>query len=133
MEPWAFDGDADDKVSESHCSDGTNCIAGVGGPMMSFDYIDDPSARGNCSGCCCYCYYSWDDSRCHYRHVRHYRADYFDDAATTTTIVAVAAGLRYFQPALDFDSAPVRVLAKPADPRSWNCSVSRLIPAAVPE
>lgn len=38
--PLAFDGDVDNKVSESHYSDETSCIAGAHRQMMSSDYID---------------------------------------------------------------------------------------------
>jgi hypothetical protein len=58
--PLAFDWDVDDTVSESHCSDGTSCIAGAR-QTMSFDYIDvHLHVLDNCSG---YYYYYWHCSR----------------------------------------------------------------------
>ena len=122
--PWAFDGDADDKVSESHCSDGTNCIADVGDPGRSFDCTACPSARDNCSGCCClrnFCCCSRDDIRGHDRHVHHCPFDYFAAAV----VAAVVEGPSDFRPtAFDSDSELVRVSAMRVVPRR-NYSVCR--------
>ena len=128
--PWAFDGDADDKISESHCSDGTNCIADVGDLGRSFDCTAGPSSRDNCSDCCClrsFCCCSRDCSRGHDRHVHRCPSDYSGAAAA-----AVEEGPSGFRPtAFDSDSELVRVSAKRVVPRR-NCSVCRLLPAAVP-
>lgn len=132
--PWAFDGDVDDKVSENHCSGGTNCTAG-GGDQMRFDYIGVPSGLDSCSD-----YYSSSDIR---------RAGCSDadegPAAAAAVGGAMAVGVRHnsrhlhCQTALGFDSEsgsdsePARESARPAAPRNWNCSVSRLIPAVALE
>lgn len=54
--PMAFDEDVDDKVSESHCSGGTSCIADAD-PMNSDSGYTDVhlGGPGSCSGCCCCC------------------------------------------------------------------------------
>lgn len=108
----AFDGDADDRASESHCSDGTSCIAGVR-QTMSSDYIGVRGVRHNCSDD-----YSKGDGR---------RADCPAGAAKA---VAGADSSRREWLALDFESANsdsglAQVSARPVVLQSWNCSVSR--------
>lgn len=88
---WAFDEDVDDKVSESHCNDGTSCMAGVLDLKTNSDYIDVPSVLGNCSD-----YYSWGDTRADYSDV--------DAAAAVAEEAAVVVAVVPEQSvALDFE------------------------------
>lgn len=100
--PLASDVDVDDKVSESHCSDGTrSCMTTT---TTGFDYIDVPSCfLDNCS-------------------------DYYCDSREDSAAAAVGVEGSFSLPAvLESDFELVQVLATLVVPQSWNCSVSRLI------
>lgn len=119
--PWAFDGDVDDKVSESHWS-GASCMAGDRDPMSS-DYIDVPSVLDSCSS-----YYSSGDTR----------ADYSDVAAAAAAEEAAVVAAAVTKSScchltMAFGSEPARESAKLVVLRNWNCFVFQLTPVVVLE
>jgi hypothetical protein len=107
--PWAFDGDADDKVSESHCSGETSCTT-VADRAMSFDYNDVPGCLGDS---CCSVGYST-NSRDGYSGVA-------VDAVAAAVVAAVAAAVG--QRWLAFGFELVLVWAKLVVLRSLSCFV----------